>query len=112
MPQGKGRHLFKRILLTAVLGGGLLFTVPGMAQANPHTDHSAKVRHDHPGQHYDGGSTTDWGSGWWEPGYGGLGYVGFGPGYERPPATWGNGYIRPGVYEYHETHAVLPCQRP
>jgi nitrite reductase/ring-hydroxylating ferredoxin subunit len=35
--------------------------------------------------------------------------------YERTP--WGACYVRltdterPGVYEYHETHAVLPCQR-
>ena len=110
--------MFKRILLTAVLGGGLLFTVPGIAQANPHTDNSAKVRHDHADnaqKHYDG-STTDWWDGdWWGPL--GLGYVpgyvapygaGYGaplgPGYVPPPppttATWGTGYVRPGTYEY------------
>ena len=45
----KGATLFKRILLTAVLGGGLLFTVPSVAQANPHASSSHRVvRHDHP----------------------------------------------------------------
>jgi hypothetical protein len=97
--------LFKRILLTAVLGGGLLFTVPGMALANPHTGNSAKVRHDNARdatRHYDG-STRDWYSGdWWVAPYG-VGYVGLpGPGYlpPRPPETWGTGYVTPGTYEY------------
>jgi len=106
VPTGKGRHLFKRILLTAVLGGGLLLTVPGMAQANPHTDHSAKVRHDNGDAHrHDSGAGNDWyGGDWWATPYYGVGYAGLlGPGYlppPPPPATWGTGYVGPGTYEY------------
>ena len=60
--------MFKRILLTAVLGGGLLFTIPSSAQANPHASDSHQVfRHDHPG---DQGS-SDWG-GTFFGGYGGY----------------------------------------
>ena len=41
--------MFKRILLTAVLGGGLLFTVPNVAQATSHGSNlHREVRHDHP----------------------------------------------------------------
>jgi len=98
--------LFKRILLTAVLGGGLLFTVPGMAQANPHADNSTRIRHDHPGDRvyaglgYYGGDF--YGPDWWGP----LG-PGYTPGYVPPvppPGPWGTGYARPGVYEYGRLH--------
>lgn len=44
MLQKKGRTLFKRILLTAVLGAGLLFTVPNAAEADHRKD---RDRRDH-----------------------------------------------------------------
>jgi hypothetical protein len=79
--------MFKRILLTAVLGGGLLLTVPGAAQANSHASDSHKiVRHDHPTSQSD--NRPDW---WGDPTVG----VFYGPGAYGPGAY--GPYVSPFV---------------
>jgi len=101
--------MFKRILLTAVLGGGLLLTVPGAAQANSHASDSHKiVRHDHPTSQAD--TRPDW---WGDPtvgvfyGRGAYGLGAYGPyvspfvaprliftGFDNPPDYY---YAPPGI---------------
>jgi hypothetical protein len=74
--------LFKRILLTAVLGAGLLLTVPNAAEADHKRDRDRK---DHWGIRAPG----------YYGGYGPIGYGsgGYGPGGYAP----GGGYLRGGV---------------
>jgi hypothetical protein len=93
--------MFKRILLTAVLGGGLLFTVPQTAQADHKAKSESRDRKDH------------WGARM--PGYQGY-YGGYGRGDTQPfwhfrgfdkhpdlywyPVGYGNGagYLNNGYY--------------
>ena len=68
--------MFKRILLTAVLGGGLLFSVSGVALANGRASNSHReIRHDHPT------SQPDTRPDWWDDPFVGVAYgpVAYGP---------------------------------
>lgn len=94
----KRGEMFKRILLTAVLAGGLLFTIPNAADANrKHSDRTeARDRHD------------NWGERWagYRGAYGFLHFRGFDRspdlyyypvGYEAP-GSWRAGVYGPGYY--------------
>ncbi len=80
----KRGDMFKRILLTAVLGGGLLFTVPNVADAHgkdrdKHED--SRDRRDNWGARLPG----YYGGGY---GYGGYGGAGYGAGYGDVAPSW------------------------
>ena len=104
--------MFKRILLTAVLGGGLLLTVPGAAQANSHASDSHKiVRHDHPTQ---SDNRPDW---WGDPtvgvfyGRGAYGLGAYGP-YVSPfvaPRLIFTGFDNPPDYYYDGGYGNRYC---
>jgi hypothetical protein len=84
----KGATLFKRILLTAVIGGGLLFGGSAVAYANSRGSHHA-ARHDH------GGDRGDYVAGYWGPG---VYYGPYASPYVAPRLTF-RGFDRaPGFY--------------
>lgn len=71
--------MFKRILLTAVLGGGLLLAVPGAAQAVTHGSHAhAEARHSHPTAQPD--TRPDW----WDDPFVGVYYGPYASPYAAP----------------------------